>query len=371
MFVTSLISKRRWGAAITVVLMCALAWTVAAGQAGDSQIQRVSVSSTGAQGNDDSNYCQVSPDGQHVLFGSSASNLAQVAKGGSAKLFLRSLVTGALEQISVPLTGINVDGSGYGSFSPDGGYIAVSIGRVFLHDIATDTTSLVSLTPTGAPASACLGSVSAHGTRVAYISADSNLPHGSHSTWDVYAYDCTTGQTAWVSVTPSGEGGDNYSDRVSISGDGRYVAFSSMATNLVPGDTNDTSDIFVRDLVTGTTTRESLSSAGAQANGSSIHPALSADGRFLVFDSEANNLVPNDPHPLRRDVFLRDLTTHQTTTVSVSLSNHDQNSDGDTFISGDGRYVVFTSHQTDLVPGAPIPTPISLCGTHCLATPAG
>ena len=91
-----------------------------------------------------------------------------------------------------------------------------------------------------------------------------------------------------------------------ISADGRFVAFDSEATNLVPGDTNDASDVFVRDRQTGTTRRVSVSSGGAQGNGASFDPAISADGRFVAFNSDATNLVPGDTNGAA-DVFVRTL----------------------------------------------------------------
>jgi Tol biopolymer transport system component len=108
-----------------------------------------------------------------------------------------------------------------------------------------------------------------------------------------------------VSVDSSGVQGDNDSSAPSISADGRYVAFWSMASNLVAGDTNGTWDVFVRDRTAGTTERVSLDSSGAQANGPSYGPAISADGRWVAFQSFASNLVPGDANGLY-DVFVRD-----------------------------------------------------------------
>jgi Tol biopolymer transport system component len=117
------------------------------------------------------------------------------------------------------------------------------------------------------------------------------------------------GTTARVSLGPNGVQGNSYSRQPALSADGRFVAFSSYASNLVPGDTNDEEDVFVRDRRTGKTERVSLGPNGIQGNGDSggiYTPALSTDGRFVAFDSEASNLVPGDTNNWQ-DVFVRTL----------------------------------------------------------------
>jgi Tol biopolymer transport system component len=137
---------------------------------------------------------------------------------------------------------------------------------------------------------------------------------------DIFVRDLLTNTTTRVSASSSGERGNNDSLSNSISADGRFVAFRSFASNLVPGDTNNTSDIFVRDLLTNTTTRVSVDSAGNQGNYTSENfPSISADGRFVAFQSYATNLVPGDTNN-RADIFVRDLSTNTTTLVSVSSS---------------------------------------------------
>ena len=136
-----------------------------------------------------------------------------------------------------------------------------------------------------------------------------------------------------------------------ISADGRFVAFVSFATNLVPGDTNDATDVFVRDRQTGTTRRVSLGPGGVQGNGGSAGPAISANGRFVAFFSAATNLVPGDTNGTA-DVFVRDRQTG--TTRRVSLGPGGVQGDGDSVgaaISADGRFVAFESDATNLVPG--------------------
>lgn len=136
-----------------------------------------------------------------------------------------------------------------------------------------------------------------------------------------------------------------------LSQDGRYLAFGSGSPNLVPGDTNNTSDIFCRDRVTGQTTRVSVSSAGVEANGNSLAPDISADGRYVVFRSAASNLVPGDTNNAP-DIFCHDRSTGTTTRVSVGTGGQQITafSDGGA-ISGDGRYVVFESADNNITAG--------------------
>jgi len=138
-----------------------------------------------------------------------------------------------------------------------------------------------------------------------------------------------------------------------ISANGRFVAFQSNATNLVPSDTNGLSDIFVRDVRKGTTIRVSIGSDGTQANGASSDASISSDGRFVVFESEASNLVPNDTNG-KKDVFLHD--TKSGTTTRISVDSTDNQADNDSYrpyISNDGRYVTFTSKANNLDSNAP------------------
>jgi Tol biopolymer transport system component len=167
----------------------------------------------------------------------------------------------------------------------------------------------------------------------------------------VFVHDRQTGQTARVSVASSGAEGEGASWNAAISADGRYVAFESDARNLVTGDTNGREDVFVRDRQTAQTTRVSVSSTGAQGTGHSVWPAISADGRYVAFESDARNLVAGDSNNLR-DVFVRDRQAGQTTRVSVA-SDGTQGDDFSSYaaISADGRYVAFYSGASTLVAG--------------------
>jgi Tol biopolymer transport system component len=178
---------------------------------------------------------------------------------------------------------------------------------------------------------------------------------------DVFVHDHMTGVTTRVSVASDGTQGDGKSGGASISDDGRYVVFSSNATNLVSGDTNNycawngsnnnCSDVFVHDRVTGETIRVSVTSDGTQGNHDSFSPAISADGRYISFDSIADNLVLGDTND-SSDIFVHDRVTSETTRVSVSSDGIQGNDESQTpSISVDGRYVAFSSWANNLVVG--------------------
>ena len=155
-----------------------------------------------------------------------------------------------------------------------------------------------------------------------------------------------------VNVSSNGDEATDLSGDVAMSSDGRYVAFSSYASNLVAGDTNSENDVFVHDRVTGQTTRVSVASAGNEADGYSTGAAVSADGRFVAFFSEATNLVPGDTNG-HSDAFVHDTLTGTTSRVSVDSSGIEGNGQS-TFalsMSADGQLVAFESWSTNLVAG--------------------
>jgi len=156
--------------------------------------------------------------------------------------------------------------------------------------------------------------------------------------------------TLMVSVTPSGTPGNGDSLRPFVSGNGDFVAFRSQASDLVPGDTNGRWDIFVRDLTTETTERVSIASDGAESNHNSFEPSLSDDGRFVAFRSMATNLVAGDANA-RADVFVHDRTTGQSVRVSETASIESDGHSYNPVISGDGGWIAFESDATNLVAG--------------------
>src|SRR6266568_1446865 len=158
-------------------------------------------------------------------------------------------------------------------------------------------------------------------------------------------------QTTLVSVDSVGTQGNEGSGGPSLSADGRLVTFAADASNLVAGDTNGAEDIFVHNLTTGQTARVSVDSAGIQGNGASFFPVISADGRSVTFASTATNLVPGDTNGTT-DIFVHDLTTRQTVRVSVdSASTQGNGASFSPSLSADGQMVAFSSDATNLVPG--------------------
>jgi Tol biopolymer transport system component len=196
-----------------------------------------------------------------------------------------------------------------------------------------------------------LPSISAGGRFVAFVSNASNLVlHDTNGFYDVFVRDRLNKVTERVSVGPHRTQSNDSSSYPVISADGQFVAFQSDATNLVPHDTNGRTDVFVRDRKLGTTERVSISSAGEQGNGDSFVPVISADGRFVAFDSNATNLVPHDTNGVV-NIFVRDRKLGRTERVSVGP--HGVQADKDSplsAISAHGRFVAFWSFATNLVP---------------------
>ena len=200
--------------------------------------------------------------------------------------------------------------------------------------------------------------VSADGRWVAFASPSDNLmPDDTNASSDIFVRDRRTGTTQRVSVSSAGRQGNGGSGLLngmggpSISADGRYVAFDSEATNLVKGDTNNTADVFVHDRLTGTTERVSVASSGAQANAGATEPGISGDGRFVAFESFSDNLVPDAN--FTADVFVHDRQTGVTQRVSQAPDGSDANGQSlfAPVLSNDGRFVYFTSFASNLVLG--------------------
>ena len=406
-------------------------------------ITRVSVSSTGEQGNDDSNGAAISVDGRFVAMESDASNLAPNDTNGVSDIFVHDRQTGQTTRVSVASDGTQADHySNDPVISADGRYVAFSSRAnnlhppgwegtaIYVHDRQIGQTTLVSRSTCGRLANrdAFYPTISADGRYVAFETTATNLFHDddcdgycdpgnqycdNNNLADIYMHDRQTGETTLVSFSPSNTypwGGwnprisadgryvahegqityyDNYRDvvlrdRVAgqtelislaldgasagnygaqlaspavISADGRYVVFESESTNLVPNDTNECGtplpgicqDVFVSDRQTGQTSRVSVASDGSQANWQSRGGSISADGRYVVFDSDATNLVPNDPNG-GADVFLHDRQTGETTRLSVASYGYQEGGGMDGVISADGRFVAFSSPANDLVP---------------------
>lgn len=287
---------------------------------------RASVSSGGAEADSFSFDSALSGNGRFVVFVSDAGNLVSGDTNGFQDVFVHDLKKGETSRVSVTSTGAE---SNYDSFTP---------------------------------------AISANGRYVAFVSGASNLVEGDgNGAEDVFLHDRRSGKTQLVSLSSEGTAGNNFSSDLALAAKGRLVVFSSYASNLVPGDTNGATDIFIRDLKAGTTKRISVDSSGNEGNSYSVSPAFSANGRFVAFVSAATNLVPGDTNGLD-DVFVHDLKTGVTERVSVSsageeasISGYDPTDycagawfsiySGSPSISADGRFVAFDSDACNLVEG--------------------
>jgi Tol biopolymer transport system component len=405
-------SIRKW---LALILAAILALLPISSQAAPNDTVRVSVASDGTQGNGGSINSSVSADGRYVVFVSYSSNLTDGDTNSEYDVFLHDTQTGETKRVSVATNGAQGNSmSGDASISADGRFIVFTsvasnltpgddnwADDVFLHDTQTGETTRVSVATNGAQGdnSSYDPSISTDGHYVAFASWATNLSaNDTNAERDVFLHDMQSGVTTLISVASDGTQGCSTSERTSISADGRYVTFESDAFNLVAGDTNGKRDIFLHDMQTGGTIRVSLSpdgtqrndhstnssisadgryvvyefgyrdiflydtqtgvttlisvsSTGTQGNGISSSPSISANGRHVAFHSLASNLVSNDFNG-KYDVFVHDTWNGEVTRASLS-SNGEEGSAQSYFssISGDGKYVVFTSAAVNLVSG--------------------
>lgn len=345
----------------------------------------VSVDSTGTRSaNGDSSNAIISANGRFVVFTSFASNLVSNDNNNLPDLFVRDLRTGVTKIVSINRAGTNSGNdptlsSVYPAITPDGRFVAFYSDAsdlaandantktdLFVRDLTTETTALVSVNARGVAAgtgesfvSVFTPSISHDGRFIAFQSQANDLvtndPQraGGNQDDDVFVRDMAAGTTILVSVNRTGTASANAPSTFPVmSADGRFVAFTSYATNLVENDANFYRDIYVRDREAGTTTLVSVNSAGATSNAPSNTfgaPAISADGRFVAFASIANDLVANDTNN-RIDIFRRDLQAKTTMLVSQNSAGTSGGNDDsrNPIISPDGRFVAFESLAGDL-----------------------
>ena len=275
------------------------------GHGQDSLTERASVSSAGTEAGAPSIQAAISADARYVVFASDAPDLV-ANDSGNMDVFVRDRQTGVTERVSVASDG----------------------------------------TPAGAPS--LFPAISGDGRYAVFQSAATNLVTPDSNATDIFLRDRMAGTTTRVSVATDGTPGNGSSETPSISAGGRFVTFTSLADNLVPDDGNQDRDVFVRDLVAGTTELVSQASDGTHGNfgsgGLGAGPArISADGRYVVYGSFANNLVPGDLNG-DDDIFVRDRMN--STTERVSVATDETERDGHSMygsISDDGRYVAFFS----------------------------
>jgi Tol biopolymer transport system component len=337
----------------------------------DKTTDRISVSSSGVQGDGPSRSPSISADGRYVAFVSEAHNLIDgETSTAPSGIFVRDRVAGTTIDVTRTTTGAPPNGvSDDPEISGDGRYVTFasyaanlvpgdhnSATDIFVHDLSARITTRVSVSTGGEQADdgSFEPAINRNGRYLTFISSATTLVAAGDTNQapDVYVRDMRAGTTTRVSVTPTGSepnGFGNY--QPDITADGRLITFMSAASDLVPGDTNDTTDIFVRDMITQTTTLVSVTSSGVPSNDSSEHPVISADGRRIAFGGWATNLVAGDTNQFL-DVFVRDLRAGTTTLISTSSTGEQGDSySGYPAIDADGDRVTFRSWATNLVPG--------------------
>jgi len=347
-------------------------------QTGAVAVHRVSVDSSGNEATGPSNHNEaagwtgdagISADGARVTFASWADDLVTGDQNRAPDVFVHDLATGETARANVssdgdesreeegPIAALSGDGrtitftSSSRALVDDGG-----CGGAYLRDLVTGETRRVSETGSGRGCTywgSGEAAISADGAAVAFTYRGRDIDDGlTGDSIQVFVRDMAGGGPAeLVSRGMGGGAPDQPATSPQLSGDGQVVAFWSPASDLVPGDTNDAGDIFVRDRASGATDRVSVARDGSQADGESWSPSISADGRFVVFVSSAGNLVAGDDDGLD-DAFVHDRWTGETVRVSVTLGGGEP--DGATVaaaVSGDGHVIGFSSSAGNLLPG--------------------
>jgi Tol biopolymer transport system component len=330
--------------------------------------RQVSVDAAGHGGNELSRDAAISADGRFVAFVSGASNLVPDDTNNAADVFVRDLRNGTTERVNLSDQGQSRGtNAAFGpAISGDGRFVAfesdatdlVADDRngidVFVRDRREGITERVSA---GIAGDCTRPSISADGRFVAFV-ANVRSPAEPDGVIDIFVHDRVTRTTEPVNVDDHGNQVSspppfNFDDAVAISANGRFVTFTSGASTLVAGDVNGAHDVFVHDRLTHVTELVTLASSGRQANASTFgKPAISAGGRFIVFYSQASNLVPNDTNGFP-DTFVRDRKKRRTERVSVDSEGNEvpfgSNLADAPAISAGGRFIAFVSIDSHLV----------------------
>jgi Tol biopolymer transport system component len=345
--------RRQSCLALVPCLLCLLV-----GAARGAGIERVSLDTLDQQMMANSHDCAISADGRFVAFSACPVDPAR-SWAACYQIWVRDRQHGTTVCVSTNYQGQPGNADSFRvSLSADGRFVAFSsrasdlvLGDtnedwdVFVRDRQTGTTERVSVGHESQQGDGgCFdGVISADGRFVAFVSYASNLvPGDGNSTSDVFVRNRETGALELVSVSDTGEQDNIGAMTCAINADGRYVAFRSNGSTLVPGDSNQAEDVFVRDRALGSTERVNVGSLGEEANGPCYDDiAISADGRFVVFKSVATNLVPNDSNDAA-DIFLRDRAGGITELISVNSAGEQAPNDcSGAAVSADGRFVVF------------------------------
>lgn len=307
---------------------------------------------------------QLSGNGRFVTFDSRATDLVPNGMTTDRSVYERDLVSGATTLVTVAADGSPATGwSSYSWPSDDGRYVAftsdspdvVAAGNlrrsVFVRDMVAGATELVSITDAGRPANGASSRpmLSSDGRYVAYSSFATNLsPAGGNGSEQVYVRDRVVRTTTLISQGPGGVLGGATSFRGMVSDDGQTVTFASKAGNLGPVDTNGKEDVYQRNAATGVITRLSLRSDGSDARSGGSRPYMSPDARYVVFNTY-DAIGPGDLNG-KSDVYVLDRVAGTTTRASVSTTGGDGTGDSlRGFVSNDGRYVFFNSFSSNLV----------------------
>lgn len=329
-------------------------------------ISRVSTDSDGNQANAGSSASSISADGRYVVFTSTATNLVAGDTNGQQDAFVKDTQSGITSRVSVSAAGIQGNdlssASAGRTISADGRFVAFFsrssnlvagdnnlAGDVFVKDLVTGSVTVASADHAGnvgtSESSYESLCITEDGRYVAFVSSSDNLGLG------IVVKDTLSGSLAQASTSESGALRDCGAGDPSISADGRYVAFQSCANNLVGGILDHNTNVFVKDMQTGVVTLVSSDDNGNQGNDISYEPSISADGRYVAFASYAANLLPGDEKE-KKDVLIKDLQTNAITLASADCSGAIANANsGWPSITPDGRFVSFVSEATNLIAG--------------------
>lgn len=269
---------------------------------------RLSVNSDGTEGNAPSSAPRISADGRYIVFQSDADNLASADRNGLTDVFIHDRMTGLTDRLSMREVRQDANGRSIApAVSGDGRYVVFS-------------------------------------SQAADLTAEDGNGFA-----DIFRYDRDSGEMTRISASGTGQQGNGSSLAPVVSGDGQIVSFYSYAANLVPDDDNGVADVFVWNAKTGATVRASLGAAAEEADAPSFAPVINADGRYVAFSSDASNL-DSDGSNGRSDVYVYDVLAGETRRVSVAADGGAGNGDSlRPSISADGRFVSFTSNATNLI----------------------